>query len=53
VLVRHDPTEDYSTSTALIMARLYKQGQDWKIEAIGQGIEGGLKGICIKYGIPV
>jgi tellurium resistance protein TerD len=50
-IVRYDLGEDYSIETAVIVAELYRSGAEWKFNAIGSGFQGGLKALCINYGI--
>jgi tellurium resistance protein TerD len=51
VLVRYEPSEDFSNFTALIIAELYKEGNDWKVHAIGEGVSGEIGEVCDRYGI--
>lgn len=52
-LIKYDLGEDYSVETALVAGELYKHNGQWKFNAIGQGFQGGLHGLCTKYGVPV
>ncbi|MDX1655392.1 MAG: TerD family protein [Candidatus Competibacteraceae bacterium] len=52
-VVRFDLGEDYSTETAMIFGELYRQGQEWKFNAVGQGYAGGLAAMCGQFGIQV
>ncbi|MGL5124515.1 MAG: TerD family protein [Fusobacteriaceae bacterium] len=52
-LLRYDLGEDYSVETALIFAEIYKNGNDWKFNALGSGFEGGLPALCKNYGLDV
>lgn len=52
-LIRYDLTEDYSIETALVVAELYKNKGEWKINAIGLGFTGGLAALCRNYGIDI
>lgn len=52
VIAKFDLSEDFSTSTALEMARLYRHDGGWKAEAIGVSAgtsDNGLKDILAKY----
>ena len=50
-LLRYDLGEDFSIETAAIFGELYKNGGEWKFNAIGSGYQGGLKAICANYGV--
>ncbi len=50
-LIRYDLGEDYSIETAVIVAELYRNGTEWKFNAIGSGFEGGLGALCSNFGI--
>ncbi|MGV8980468.1 TerD family protein [Clostridium sp.] len=50
-LIRYDLGEDYSIETAVIVAELYRNGSEWKFNAIGSGFEGGLGALCSNFGI--
>ncbi len=48
-VARYDLTEDYSVETAMIMAELYRKDQEWRLNAVGAGYEGGLKALLDRY----
>ncbi|MBZ9686999.1 TerD family protein [Clostridium estertheticum] len=50
-LIRYDLGEDYSIETAVIVAELYRNGAEWKFNAIGSGFEGGLGALCSNFGV--
>ena len=50
-LIRYDLAEDFSIETAIVVGELYRNGSEWKFNAIGSGFEGGLKALCDNYGI--
>jgi tellurium resistance protein TerD len=50
---KFDLTEDASTSTAVILVRLYKHNGEWKFEGVGQGFAGGFKELCGEHGLDV
>lgn len=50
-LLRYDLGEDYSIETAVVVAELYRHGNEWKFNAIGSGFQGGLAALCANYGI--
>ena len=52
-LLRYDLGEDYSIETALVVGELYRQGPEWKFNAIGSGFSGGLKPLCQNFGVNV
>jgi len=52
-LIRYDLGEDYSTETAIVVAELYRNGEEWKFNAIGSGFTGGLKALCQNFGVEV
>ena len=52
-LVRYDLTEDFSRATAVIAAKLARDGDSWQFVALGESYQGGLRGLCGKYGVNV
>jgi tellurium resistance protein TerD len=50
-LLRYDLGEDFSIETAAVFGELYKNGNEWKFNAIGSGFQGGLAALCANYGI--
>jgi len=52
-LIRYDLGEDYSTETAIVVAELYRHGSEWKFNAIGSGFSGGLRALCLNFGVEV
>lgn len=50
-IVRYDLGEDFSIETAVVFGELYKNGNEWKFNAIGCGYQGGLASLCQSYGI--
>ena len=52
-IARYDLSEDYSVETAMIFGEIYRHNGEWKFKAIGQGYEGGLKALAIRYGINI
>ncbi len=52
-LARFDLSEDASTNTAMIFAEIYNLNGEWKMNAVGQGYDGGLAALCGNYGIAV
>ena len=52
-LIRYDLGEDYSVETAVVVAELYRNGTEWKFNAIGSGFAGGLGALCKNFGVNV
>ncbi len=52
-LARFDLSEDASTNTAMIFAEIYNHNGEWKMNAVGQGYDGGLAALCGNFGIQV
>ena len=52
-LIRYDLGEDFSIETAVVVGELYRQGGEWKFNAIGSGFKGGLKALCQNFGVNV
>ena len=52
-LIRYDLGEDFSVETAVVVGELYRQGGEWKFNAVGSGFKGGLKALCQNYGVNV
>ena len=52
-IARYDLDEDFSIETAVVFGELYKNGDEWKFNAIGSGYQGGLAALCNSYGVDV
>ena len=52
-LLRYDLGEDFSIETAAVFGELYKNGAEWKFNAIGSGYQGGLAALCANFGVQV
>lgn len=52
-IVKYDLGEDFSIETAVVFGELYKNGSEWKFNAIGNGFQGGLAALCNTYGVQV
>ncbi|MCW3782534.1 TerD family protein [Defluviimonas salinarum] len=50
-IVRYDLSEDYGTESAMIFGEVYKNGEDWKFKAVGQGYAGGLAPLASAHGV--
>ncbi len=48
-LVKYELDEDFSIETAVEFGRIYKRNDEWKFEAVGQGMKGGLQDYLNKY----
>lgn len=48
-IAKYDLGEDYSTETAMIMAELYRNNNEWKMTAVGAGYAGGLAAVVSRY----
>lgn len=51
--LRFDLVEDFSIETALVVCEIYRNGNDWKFNAVGAGYQGGLEALCRSYGVNV
>ena len=52
-IARYDLSEDASTETAMIFGEVYRNGNEWKFRAVGQGYSTGLRGIAMDFGVNV
>ena len=52
-ITRYDLSEDASTETAMVFGELYRNGDEWKFRAVGQGYSSGLAGIARDFGVGV
>ncbi len=52
-LVRYDLTEDFSKDTAIVAAKIVRDGASWKFVAVGESYCGGLRALCDRYGVKV
>jgi len=52
-ITRYDLSEDASTETAMIFGELYRNQNEWKFRAVGQGYSTGLAGIARDFGVNV
>lgn len=50
-MLRYDLGEDFSIETAAVFGELYKNGNEWKFNAIGSGYQGGLAALCTNFGV--
>ncbi len=49
VLVKYELDEDFSVETAIEFGRIYRKEGQWKFEAVGAGMKGGLEDYLKKY----
>ena len=52
-VLRFDLGEDFSIETALVVCEIYRNGDQWKFNAVGAGYQGGLEALCRSYGVDV
>lgn len=48
-ILKYELEEDFSIETAVEFGRIYKKGNEWKFEAIGAGMKGGLEDYVNRY----
>lgn len=48
-LLKYELEEDFSIETAVEFGRIYKRNDEWKFEAVGAGMKGGLQDYLNKY----
>lgn len=48
-LLKYELEEDFSIETAVEFGRVYKKNGEWKFEAVGAGMKGGLEDYLNKY----
>lgn len=51
--LRYDLGEEFSIETAQVVCEIYRQGAEWKFNAVGAGYQGGLYALCKNYGVNV
>lgn len=52
-VLKFDLAEDFSIETALVVCEIYRNGADWKFNAVGAGYQGGLEALCRSFGVNV
>lgn len=52
-VLKFDLAEEFSIETALVVCEIYKNGADWKFNAVGAGYQGGLEALCRSFGVNV
>ncbi|HTE00650.1 MAG TPA: TerD family protein [Mucilaginibacter sp.] len=48
-ILKYELEEDFSIETAVEFGRIYKRDNNWKFEAVGVGMKGGLQDYLTKY----
>lgn len=48
-ILKYELEEDFSIETAVEFGRIYRKGNDWKFEAVGIGMKGGLEEFLNMY----
>jgi tellurium resistance protein TerD len=48
-ILKYELDEDFSIETAVEFGRIYKRNDEWKFEAVGMGMKGGLEDYLNKY----
>ena len=52
-VLKFELAEEFSIETALVVCEIYKNGNDWKFNAVGAGYQGGLEALCRSFGVNV
>jgi len=52
-LARYDLSEDAAIETAMVFGELYRNNEEWKFRAVGQGYASGLSGIASDFGVGI
>ena len=52
-ILKFDLGEDFSIETAVVFGEVYKNGTEWKFNAIGKGYQGGLRALCNSFGLDI
>ncbi len=52
-VLRFDLGEEFSIETAIVVCEIYRNGNDWKFNAVGAGYQGGLEALCHQFGVNV
>ena len=50
-LIRYDLTEDFYDETAVVVGEIYRYKNEWKFNAMGSGLKGGINELLSRYGI--
>ncbi len=52
-VARYDLSEEASTETAMVFGEIYRNNNEWKFRAVGQGYNGGLGPLARAYGVNI
>lgn len=52
-VLKFDLMEEFSIETALVVCEIYRNGNEWKFNAVGAGYQGGLEALCRSFGVNV
>ncbi len=52
-VLRFDLGEEFSVETAIVVCEIYRNGSEWKFNAVGAGYQGGLEALCKSFGVNV
>lgn len=52
-VIKFDLVEEFSIETALVVCEIYRNGNDWKFNAVAAGYQGGLEALCHNFGVNV
>lgn len=50
-ILRYRFDESFTRETAIVVSEIYRYKEDWKINFIGSGFNGGLEALCDNYGV--
>ena len=50
-VLRYDLGEDFSIESSVVVGEIYRYKGEWKFNAVGSGFKGGLKTLCMNYGV--
>lgn len=48
---RHDLQKEYAGKTAVMLAKLYRMGADWKVEVLAEGTDGSIQDVLKAYSL--
>ena len=52
-ILRYNITERFSAESAVVFGEIYRNNDEWKFKAMGNGFTGGLAALCGSYGVEV
>lgn len=50
-ILRYDLGQDFSVEASIVVGEIYRYKGEWKFNAVGSGFKGGLKSLCLNYGV--